>query len=183
MAFSMYFIGIHSAVAGAATAGASLDGGEVFSIMCVYFFVIFYSISWGSIGYILSSECAPNHLRSMVMAIALMVQWAFTATIAKTTPIMLANIGYGTYILFGTICVIMMVYAIVCVPETKSMPLESIHLLFEGNIIKGCINDMWPSRTRARALAHHSNLERVSSTNEKGAAMEVEQKTEMASEA
>jgi SP family sugar:H+ symporter-like MFS transporter len=121
---------------------------------------------------VLASECAPNHVRSLVMAAALMTQWLFNfvsawyelivstllildQVIAKITPLMLADITYGTFLLFGSCCIVMGVYVIFCVPETKNVPLESIYLLFEGDIIKGCIKDTIPRYTRAKQLQNH----------------------------
>jgi SP family sugar:H+ symporter-like MFS transporter len=70
----------------------------------------------------------------------------------KLTPIMLADISYGTFLLFGAACIIMGVYTIFFVPETKGVPLESIHVLFEGNIVKGCVQDLFPGTSRAKRL-------------------------------
>ena len=53
------------------------------------------------------------------MAAALMTQWLFNFVIAKLTPIMLAKITFGTFLVFGSACIVMVVYAIMCVPETK----------------------------------------------------------------
>jgi hypothetical protein len=81
-AFAMYYIGIHSAVAGPTVAGASLNSSGLFAIVCVYLFVVFYSFGWGPIPFVLAAECAPNHVRSLVMALALMTQWLFNFVIA-----------------------------------------------------------------------------------------------------
>jgi SP family sugar:H+ symporter-like MFS transporter len=59
-----------------------LDGNAIFAIVCVYLFVVFYSFGWGPTPFILSSECAPNHVRSLIMAAALMTQWLFNFVIA-----------------------------------------------------------------------------------------------------
>jgi SP family sugar:H+ symporter-like MFS transporter len=59
-----------------------LDGNAIFAIVCVYLFVVFYSFGWGPTPFILSSECAPNHIRSLIMAAALMTQWLFNFVIA-----------------------------------------------------------------------------------------------------
>lgn len=84
-----------------------------------------------------------------------MTQWLFNFVIAKVTPIMLARITYGTFLLFGACCICMAFYAVCCVPETKNVPLESIQLLFEGNIIKGCLRDTVPRHSRAKTLQNH----------------------------
>jgi len=68
---------------------------------------------------------------------------------------MLANITYGTFLLFGSACILMGIYTVFCVPETKGVPLESVHLLFEGNIIRGCVKDTIPRYTRGRKLQNH----------------------------
>ena len=133
-AFAIYYIGIQGAVA----PNAGLTGSSYFAIICVYIFVVFYSGGWGPIPFVLSAECAPNHVRSLIMAAALMTQWLFNFVIAKLTPILLANITYGTYLLFGSCCVLMIIYTLFCIPETKKVPLESIYLLFEGNIHQRC---------------------------------------------
>ena len=151
-AFAMFYIGINQAVH--PSTGGGLDGHSIFAIICVYLFVVFYSFGWGPIAFVLSAECAPNHVRSLVMAGALMTQWLFNFVIAKITPIMLADITYGTFLLFGGCCILMVVYTIFCVPETKGVPLESIHLLFEGNIIKGALKDTIPGKSRAKELQY-----------------------------
>lgn len=82
-----------------------------------------------------------------------------TQVIAKLTPIMLADITYGTFLVFGCACIVMVIYAILCVPETKGVPLESIHMLFEGNIIAGATRDTIPRYSRAKNLAAARNVE------------------------
>ena len=67
---------------------------------------------------------------------------------------MLDTITYGTFLVFGCACIVMVIYAIMCVPETKGMPLESIYMLFEGNIIAGATRDTIPRYSRAKHLGH-----------------------------
>lgn len=97
------------------------------------------------------------------MAASLMTQWLFNFVIAKLTPIMLAQITYGTYLLFGSCCVLMLLYAVFCVPETKGVPLESIGLLFEGSIIAGATRDTIPGASRAKKLREHRLAESLGS--------------------
>ena len=150
--FAMLYIGGHLATSPTQVSGAPLSGATYFAIVCVYLYVAFYSLAWGHIPYILTSECSPNHVRSLVLALALMIQWLFNFVIAKITPIMLANITYGTFLVFGCSCFLMACYAVVFVPETKNVPLESLYLLFRGDIVKGAIRDLRPKNQRARTL-------------------------------
>jgi sugar porter (SP) family MFS transporter len=155
-AFAMFYIGIQSAVA-PSVAGQGLTGSGIFAIICVYLFVVFYSFGWGPIPFVLSAECSPNHVRSLTMALALMTQWLFNFVIARTVPVMLSNITYGTFILFGVCSILCFLYAAICIPETAGVPLESIHLLFDEHIIRGAVKDNIPRHRRAKALAAHSN--------------------------
>ncbi|THX56628.1 general substrate transporter [Aureobasidium pullulans] len=155
-AFAMFYIGINQAV-NPVVEGAPLDGNSIFAIISVYLFVVFYSVGWGPIPFILASETSPNHVRSLVMASALMCQWAFNCVIARITPVMLNSITYGTFLIFGVCCIIMAIYTVFCVPETKGVPLESMSLLFEGNIIKGATYDTIPRYSRAKGLKNASN--------------------------
>ncbi|KAF2725283.1 general substrate transporter [Polychaeton citri CBS 116435] len=156
-AFAMYYMGINQAV-NPVHPGDALNGNSIFAIICVYLFVVFYSFGWGPIPFVLSAECSPNHVRSLIMAAALMTQWLFNFVIAKITPIMLADITFGTFIVFGTCCLLMVVYTVFCVPETKGVPLESMHILFEGNIIAGALKDTIPRHSRAKALKHNTDV-------------------------
>jgi hypothetical protein len=86
------------------------------------------------------------------MALSLMTQWLFNFVIARTVPIMLSNITYGTFLLFGGCSICCFLYAMICVPETAKVPLESIHKLFEQNIIRGAFMDNFPQHRRAKKL-------------------------------
>jgi SP family sugar:H+ symporter-like MFS transporter len=172
-AFAMYYIGVNQAVH---PPTGELDGNAIFAIVCVYLFVVFYSFGWGPIPFVLASECSPNHVRSLLMAASLMTQWLFNFVIAKITPLMLDNITYGTFLLFGSLCIVMGVWTVFCVPETKGVRLESIGELFEGNIIRGCIQDTMPSKSRAKQLRHHHATDDADSTKSgMGKAARVEQ--------
>ncbi|KAG9077513.1 hypothetical protein FS749_010597, partial [Ceratobasidium sp. UAMH 11750] len=145
-ALSMYYIGIFQAV----HTSSEVVAGSYVAIVFVYVFVVGYSFGWGSVPWAVMAECAPNHLRSLAMALGLMTNWLFNFVIAKITPTLLATIGYGTFILFGSCSVLMILWTIFFLPETKGISLEHIHEVFEEPILKRSLADMRPSRARAR---------------------------------
>lgn len=51
----MFYIGINQAV-NPVVEGAPLNGNSIFAIISVYLFVVFYSVGWGPIPFILASE-------------------------------------------------------------------------------------------------------------------------------
>lgn len=108
------------------------------------------------------------------MAAALMTQWLFNFVIAKLTPIMLANITYGTFLLFGSCCIFMVVFTVFFVPETAGIPQETIYMLFEGKIVKEATRDTFPKSSRAKVLKNVRNVE-ADTVDGKGYATHVEE--------
>ena len=72
---------------------------------------------------------------------------------------MLNSITFGTFLLFGACCLAMVVWTVVFVPETANVPLESMYLLFEKNIIRGAIKDTIPKYRRSNTLKFVRNVE------------------------
>jgi SP family sugar:H+ symporter-like MFS transporter len=79
---------------------------------------------------------------------------------------MLTNITYGTFLLFGGCITCCFLYAMICVPETAKVPLESVHKLFEQNIIKGAFMDIFSKHRRAKTL--QGNFSDVSDEKQEG---------------
>jgi hypothetical protein len=65
----------------------------------------------------------------------------FSLTISKLTPIMLNELDYGTFLVFGFCCLIMAFWAWLCLPETAGFGLEEIGLLFEKDVILRALQD------------------------------------------
>ena len=74
-------------------------------------------------------------------SLAIGVNWLFSFTVSKLTPIMLNRITYGTYLVFGVFCVIMVTWTYFCLPETKGYALEDIRFLFEEKVCVRAIQD------------------------------------------
>ncbi|KAJ7158562.1 general substrate transporter [Mycena filopes] len=111
------------------------------SILAVYLYAVFYCVGWGPLPWVVAGEVAPNHLRTGAMSVAIGINWLFSFTISKLTPIMLNNIKYGTFLLFGLCCLTMAVWAWLCLPETTGYALEDIGLLFEHDVILRSVQD------------------------------------------
>lgn len=88
-----------------------------------------------------ASEVAPNDLRPATQSIAIGVNWLFSFTISKLTPIMLNEITYGTFLIFGICCLIMSAWTYFCLPETAGYALEDIRYLFEKDVVLRALGD------------------------------------------
>ncbi|XP_006459490.1 hypothetical protein AGABI2DRAFT_218760 [Agaricus bisporus var. bisporus H97] len=111
------------------------------SIVAVYLYAVFYSIGWGTISWVVAGEVAPNHLRSATLSFSTGVNWLFAFTVSKLTPILLDRIKNGTFLLFGSCCLVMVIWSYVCFPETSGYALEDMKYLFEQDVIIRSLQD------------------------------------------
>ncbi|KAF9446830.1 general substrate transporter [Macrolepiota fuliginosa MF-IS2] len=111
------------------------------SIVAVYLYAVFYCVGWGPLPWVVAGEVSPNHVRPAALSIAVGVNWLFSFTISKLTPIMLNSIKYGTFLIFGFCCLFMALWAYACLLETTGYALEEIKYLFERDVIIRSLQD------------------------------------------
>ncbi|KAJ9477153.1 Quinate permease [Pseudozyma hubeiensis] len=151
--FCLFWVGIYQAVR---PSGTPVDGVGYLTIAMIYLFVVGYGLGWSSVTWAVSAEVAPNQLRALAMSAATMSQWFFNFVIALITPRALEHIKYGTFILFGVITTIAVLWAALFLPESSGITLELMHRVFEGNIMARSIQDLSPKKRkifRARLMA------------------------------
>ncbi|THH18822.1 hypothetical protein EW146_g2245 [Bondarzewia mesenterica] len=127
--FAMFYIGGYVAIA-KPDPTKHLGSGGISAIAMIYIFAIFYSASWNGTVWIYSAEVFPITIRSVCMAISAAMQWLAQFTIARSTPYMIASLGYGTYVFFGIWMVIMFFWVLFFLKETKGVSLEQMDELF-----------------------------------------------------
>lgn len=135
---TMIWIGGYSAVH---PSSSHIVPASYVSIVAVYVYAVGYCIGWGPVPWVVAGEVAPNHVRSAALSIAVGVNWLFAFIIGKITPIMLDEIKYGTFLLFGFCCLVMVFWAYVFLPETTGYALEDVHWLFEDKMIIRALQD------------------------------------------
>lgn len=113
---------------------ASVGALGYVAIIMVYLFAIGYEFSWGPIVWIVCSEIYPTRIRAVCLSITTAFNWAHNAIIGKVTPIMLSNITWGTYFVFGTFGIVMGLFVFFFLPETRGVSLEEIDEVFSGGV-------------------------------------------------
>lgn len=111
------------------------------SIVAVYLYAVFYCIGWGPLPWVVAAEVAPNHVRTAALAVAIGVNWLFSFTVSKLTPIMMVKITYGTFLTFGVFCLLMSLWTYFFLPETGGYALEDIKYLFEEDTVLRALQD------------------------------------------
>ncbi|KAI2641022.1 MFS sugar transporter-like protein [Xylaria nigripes] len=131
-AFCMFYIGIYVRVA-PPEEGDPVPVAGYFALAFIFVFAAFFQFGWGPACWIIVSEIPTARLRPLNVALAAATQWLFNFIVSRTLPVMLATLGfkgYGTYFLFGSFGVIMIVFVWFFIPETKGISLEHMGELF-----------------------------------------------------
>ena len=106
----------------------------IVSVFCVYIFSFFFGVGLGPISWNVCGEIFPPTLSAKCCTITTFTQWLFQIVIANLTPRLIASVGGGTYIFYGSFCVVSLIWCWVCVPETRGVPMgKGMDALFEGD--------------------------------------------------
>lgn len=144
--------------AAAARGAVSRDGWGYLAMVCVYLYGFIYCATWQGITWVYCSEIFPLDIRMLCVAITTADQWLWSFIISRTTPYMITSLGYGTYMFFGSLMVIMGFWAFFFIPETKGLTLEDMDTLFAGSMHKA----VWKSLVSRRSVHDVLNEKRMS---------------------
>lgn len=99
-------------------------------LILMYMFVASFAFSWGPIGWIIPSEIYPLRIRAKAISITTASNWFFNFIIAQVVPTLLRQINWGVYLIFAGFHVIMALWVLFVLPETKNKSLEEIDQIF-----------------------------------------------------
>lgn len=130
----MWYIGGYVMRADPAAAAArgevSRDGWGYLAMVCVYVNAFIICATWQGITWTYASEIFPLDIRMLCVALTTADTWLGSFIIARSTPYMISDLGYGAYFFFSTILVCMGIWSFFFVPETKGVTLEEMDALF-----------------------------------------------------
>jgi hypothetical protein len=144
-------------IAAAAAGNDSRSGWGYLAMVCVYLNAFIICATWQGITWTYASEIFPLDIRMLCVALTTADTWLGSFIIARSTPYMISDLGYGAYFFFGAILILMGVWSFFCVPETKGVTLEEMDALFADSATKAVWNRLrgraparFASRTRSR---------------------------------
>ncbi|KAI1843471.1 hypothetical protein JX266_010297 [Neoarthrinium moseri] len=136
----MWYIGgyvMRADPAGAAARGVvTRDGWGYLAMVCIYVNAFVICATWQGITWTYASEIFPLDIRMLCVSLTTADTWLGSFIIARSTPYMISDLGYGAYFFFASILVGMGIWSFFFVPETKGVTLEEMDLLFAQPVHK-----------------------------------------------
>ncbi|KAJ5172091.1 hypothetical protein N7492_004684 [Penicillium capsulatum] len=99
-------------------------------VAMAFLFIGIYGLSYAPLGWALPSEVFSTTTRSKGVALSTCMIWLADFVVGISTPSMLSNITYGTYIFFAAMCFLAGLWAFFLLPETSGKTLEELDEVF-----------------------------------------------------
>lgn len=134
-AFGMAVCQILVATVGTAVPGAAAANKILIAFVCCYIF--FFASSWGPVVWVVTSEIYPLKVRAKSMSISIASNWILNFSIAYGTPYLVgggrggANLKAKVFFVWGTFCVLSLIFVWCMVYETSKISLEQIDEMYE----------------------------------------------------
>ena len=123
-------------MAAAAAGTTERSAAGYVAMVAVYLNAFIICATWQGITWTYASEIFPLDIRMLCVSLTTADTWLGSFIIARSTPYMISDLGYGAYFFFGAILICMGIWAFFCVPETKGITLEEMDALFANSCCK-----------------------------------------------
>jgi len=111
---------------------ATVTSSGIATVALIYLFVVLYNFSFGPLPWPYVSEIFPTRIREPGIGIAVSSQWLFNFVYSISTPYMIKNMGWGTFLFWGIADVVIAVGAWLFLDETRGRSLEEITHTTDG---------------------------------------------------
>ncbi|XP_041011112.1 sugar transport protein 13 [Juglans microcarpa x Juglans regia] len=101
-------------------------GFAVLVVIMVCTFVSAFAWSWGPLGWLIPSETFPLETRSAGQSVTVCINLLFTFVIAQAFLSMLCHFKFGIFLFFSGWVLIMSLFVLFLLPETKNIPIEEM---------------------------------------------------------
>ncbi|CAK7567655.1 MAG: glucose transporter [Sporothrix epigloea] len=106
-------------------------------VIFVAIYIFFFAASWGPVTWVVTSEIYPLKVRAKSMSISTSANWILNFGIAYGSPFMAgegkgsAGLGARVFFVWGSFCIVAIVFVYFMVYETSKITLEQIDEIYE----------------------------------------------------
>ena len=105
----------------------SLDHAwAILVVIVICNFVSSFAWSWGPLGWLIPSETFPLETRSAGQSVCVCTNLLFTFVFAQAFLSMLCHLKYFIFVFFSVCVIIMSLFVLLFLPETKNVPIEEM---------------------------------------------------------
>lgn len=112
--------------------GIALDASPILAVTGILVYIGSFSIGMGAVPWVVMSEIFPINIKGVAGGLATLVNWFIAWLVSYTYNYLVTWSSYGTFILYGAINALAIVFIIKVVPETKGRTLEQIQAAING---------------------------------------------------
>lgn len=102
------------------------SGLSILVVVMICTFVSSFAWSWGPLGWLIPSETFPLETRSAGQSVTVFVNMLFTFIIGQSFLSMLCTMKFGIFLFFSGWVLVMSIFTIFLIPETKNVPIEEM---------------------------------------------------------
>ncbi|EAW20602.1 putative MFS monosaccharide transporter [Aspergillus fischeri NRRL 181] len=107
--------------------------GAVFGL---FLYMAAFGAAWLPLPWLYPAELSPIKTRAKANAVSTCSNWLFNFTVVMITPVMVAHIGWGTYLFFAALNASFIPVIWFFYPETANRSLEEIDLIFAKGYVE-----------------------------------------------
>lgn len=116
------------------TTGSQVANKVLIAFVCFYIF--FFACSWGPVAWVVTGEIFPLKSRAKCLSMTTATNWLFNFGIAYATPYLVdegpgnANLKSKVFFIWGTFCLVCIIFVYSLIYETKGLSLEQVDELY-----------------------------------------------------
>jgi sugar porter (SP) family MFS transporter len=100
--------------------------GGYFVLLCIMGYLAAFAFTLGPVVWVLIAELFPNRVRSYAVAISTFVLWGANFVVSLTFPYLLKSLQGWCFAIYGSMCVLCLLFVLKYLHETKGKTLEQI---------------------------------------------------------
>lgn len=104
-----------------------------FVLFCIMGYLAAFGFSLGPVVWVLIAEIFPNRLRSYAVAIATFMLWGANFLVSLSFPYLLSRLKGYSFVIYGSMCLLCLLFVWKYLQETKGKSLEQIERDFAGH--------------------------------------------------